>query len=176
MVAPNLNLATKPHHSALFSDYKDEMSRALLAGLRTLNGKPCSFLPLESGPRRTYILMGVSRCITTQLLLQDEQVQDAERMTRWDIYGESDALRVTTPDEIQQGLWKTQDEALRKGPHSSVSTAKSLATWPGHAGRKARHTGTVLETTLPVSAKGTKGLKFINNNIHLVFSQMFKYI
>ena len=27
---------------------------------------------------------GVPRCITAKLLLQDEQVQDAERMTRWD--------------------------------------------------------------------------------------------
>ena len=38
---------------------KDETSRALLAGLRSLNGKTCAFLPLESGTRRTFILMGV---------------------------------------------------------------------------------------------------------------------
>ena len=60
---------------------KDERSRALL---RSLNGKTCAFLPLESGTRRTFILMGVTRCITEKLLLQDEQVLDAERMTRWD--------------------------------------------------------------------------------------------
>ena len=63
---------------------KDERSRALLAGLRSLNGKTCAFLPLESGTRRTFILMGVPKCITEKLLLQDEQVLDAERMTRWD--------------------------------------------------------------------------------------------
>ena len=38
----------------------DERSRALLAELRNINGKPCSFRPLESGHRRTYILMGGS--------------------------------------------------------------------------------------------------------------------
>ena len=63
---------------------KDERSRALLEGLRSLNGKTCAFLPLESGTRRTFILMGVSRCITEKLLLQDEQVLDAERMTPCD--------------------------------------------------------------------------------------------
>ena len=40
---------------------KDERSRDLLAGLRTLIGKTCSFLPLESVPRKIYILMGVPR-------------------------------------------------------------------------------------------------------------------
>ena len=63
---------------------KGEISRALLAGLQTLNGKTCAFLPQGSGTRRTFILMGVPRCITEKLLLQDEQVQGAERMTRWD--------------------------------------------------------------------------------------------
>ena len=63
---------------------KDERSRALLADLRSLNGKTCAFLPLESGTRRTFILMGVPKCITEKLLLQDEQVLDAQRMTRWD--------------------------------------------------------------------------------------------
>ena len=63
---------------------RDERSRALLADLRSLNGKTCAFLPLESGTRRTFILMGVPKCITEKLLLQDEQVLVAERMTRWD--------------------------------------------------------------------------------------------
>ena len=40
-------------------------------------------------------------------------------------------------------------------PHSSASTARGLATWPGHAGGKPRHAGTVLEATHPASAKGT---------------------
>ena len=62
---------------------KDERSRELLADLRSLNGKTCAFLPLESGTRRTFILMGVPKCITEKLL-QDEQVLVAERMTRWD--------------------------------------------------------------------------------------------
>ena len=63
---------------------RDERSRALLADIRSLNGKTCAFLPLESGTRRTFILMGVPKCITEKLLLQDEQVLVAERMTRWD--------------------------------------------------------------------------------------------
>ena len=42
------------------------------------------FSSLESGTRRTFILMGVPKCITEMLLLQDEQVLGAERMTRWD--------------------------------------------------------------------------------------------
>ena len=33
---------------------KDERSRALLAGLRSLNGKTCAFLPLEAGTRRAH--------------------------------------------------------------------------------------------------------------------------
>ena len=63
---------------------KDERSRTILAGLQILNWKTCSFHPLESSPRRTYILMGVPKCITAQILLQDDQVHEAERMTRWD--------------------------------------------------------------------------------------------
>ena len=73
----------------------DERSRALLAGLRSLNGKTCAFLPLESGTRRTFILMGVPKCITEKLLLQDEQVLDAERMTRWD-----SAAKVAVPTDM----------------------------------------------------------------------------
>ena len=38
-------------------------------------------------------------------------------------YGESDALRETTPDEIQQE-WKLQDEALRKGPTTVLQLPK----------------------------------------------------
>ena len=74
---------------------KDERSRALLAGLRTLNGKTCAFLPPESGTRRTFILMGVPRCITEKLLLQDEQVLEAERMTRW-----NSAAKLAVPTDM----------------------------------------------------------------------------
>ena len=104
---------------------KDERSRALLVGLRTLNGKTCVFLPLESWTRRTYILMGVPRCITANLLLQDEQVHDAERMTCWDPAAKlavpTDMVKVVLsgkqhPARFQQGLRELQNETIRKGP------------------------------------------------------------
>ena len=73
------------HHTA-----KDERSRVLLAGLRTLNGKTC---------------------ITAHLLLQDEQVQDAERMPHWE----------TTPDDSAGAMEAT---SLRKGPTTVLNCQK----------------------------------------------------
>ena len=77
---------------------KDKMSRALLAGIKALNRKSVSFRPLELGPRRTYIQMG-AQLYYPQLLLQDDLVQKAERMTRWDAVAKvavpSDMMKVT---------------------------------------------------------------------------------
>ena len=141
----------------------DERSRALLAGLRTLNGKTCTFLPLKLGTRRTYILMRVPRCITAKLLLQDEQVQDAERMTRWDPVAKlavpTDMVKVVLSGKQHPARFSRGDGSYRMRPFvkapSSASTARSLATWPGHAGGKSRHAGTVLEAAHPANAKGT---------------------
>ena len=58
---------------------KDERSRKLLTEV----GKECSFQPMNTMFRETYILMGVPSCITEELLLQDDMVLEATWMTKW---------------------------------------------------------------------------------------------
>ena len=108
--------------------------------------------------------MGIPKCITEKLLLQDEQVLGAERMTRWDAtakvavshrHGESCPRREATPGKVHQGVWELQNAPIRQEPPAVLQTARGLATRPGHAGGTPRHVGTVLEATLPASAKGT---------------------
>ena len=143
---------------------KDERSRALLAGLHSLNGKTCAFLPLESGTRRTFILMGVPKCITEKLLLQDEQVLDAERMTRWDAAAKvavpTDMVKVVLAGKQHPARFTRGYGSYRMRPFVKAPTAvlQLLEVWPhgqGHAGGKPRHAVTVLEATRPGSAKGT---------------------
>ena len=52
-------------------------------GVKSIIGKECSFQPAETTFRETYIMMGVPSCITEELLLQDEEVLEASRMTKW---------------------------------------------------------------------------------------------
>ena len=83
---------------------KDERSRALLEGLRTLNGKTCAFLPLESETRRTFIRMHHGKtlstrrastgCITHDALGPSRQAGYSHR------YGEGCALREATPGKV----------------------------------------------------------------------------
>ena len=107
--------------------------------------------------------MGVPKCITEMHLLQDEQVLGAERMTRWDAtakvavphrHGESCPRREATPAGSPGGMGATECAHSSRAP-CSASTARGLATRPGHAGGTPRHVGTVLEATIPASAKGT---------------------
>ena len=112
---------------------KDERSRVLLVGLRTIDGKACSFRPLESGPRRTYILMGVPSCITEQLLMQDEEVLEAERMTRWDptakLAKPTDMMKVTLsgkqhPPRFSRGYGSYRMRLFVKKPQQCFNCQK----------------------------------------------------
>ena len=62
---------------------RDNRSRKLLAELKTLNGKECSFRSLGNQARKAYIMMGVPSCVTEELLQQDKEVFVASRMTKW---------------------------------------------------------------------------------------------
>ena len=62
---------------------KDDRSTKLLAELKTINGKECSFCPLGHQARKAYIMMGVPSCVTDKLLQQDKEVLEASRMTKW---------------------------------------------------------------------------------------------
>ena len=64
---------------------KDDRTTKLLSDLKTINGKDCSFRPLGNQARMTYIMMGVPSCVTIELLLQDKDVLEASRMTKWNI-------------------------------------------------------------------------------------------
>ena len=60
---------------------KDDRSRILLAKLKAINGKECSFRPLGTQSRKTYIMMGVPPCVTEELLQQgipDDEVEYGE--------------------------------------------------------------------------------------------------
>ena len=58
---------------------KDDRSRKLLTEVKDLKGKQCSFRPMDTMFRKTYILMEVPSCITEELLLQDDMVLEAYR-------------------------------------------------------------------------------------------------
>ena len=62
---------------------KDNRSQKLLMEVKSINGKECSFQPVGTTFRKTYIMMGVPSCITEKLLLQDEEVLEVSRMTKW---------------------------------------------------------------------------------------------
>ena len=62
---------------------KDDRSRILLAELKAINRKECSFRPLGNQTRKAYIMMGVPSCVTEELLKQDNEVLEASRMTKW---------------------------------------------------------------------------------------------
>ena len=62
---------------------KDDRSRKLLTEVKDLNGKECSFPPMDTMFKKTYILMGVPSYITEELLLQDGMVLEDTRMTNW---------------------------------------------------------------------------------------------
>ena len=62
---------------------KDDRSRNLLIDLKNINRKECAFRPLGSQAKNAYILMGVPTCMTEELLLQDKEVMEASRMTKW---------------------------------------------------------------------------------------------
>ena len=62
---------------------KDDRSRNLLTDLKNINGKECAFRPLGNQAKKAYILMGVPTCVTEELLLQDKEVIEASRMTKW---------------------------------------------------------------------------------------------
>ena len=51
--------------------------------VKDLNGKECSFQHMDTIFRKTYILMGVPFCIREELLIQDDMVLEARRMTKW---------------------------------------------------------------------------------------------
>ena len=52
----------------------------LLTELKDING--CSFRPMGTIFRKTYTLMGVPSCISEELLIQDDMVLEATRMTK----------------------------------------------------------------------------------------------
>ena len=104
---------------------KDERSRALLAGLRSLNGKTCAFLPLESGNQEDFHSDGGPKmhhgkapptrrastgCGTHAVLGLSRQGGGSHR------YGEGCALREATPGKVQQGLWELPNATIRQGP------------------------------------------------------------
>ena len=62
---------------------KDYRPRKLLADLKTINGKECSFRPLVQQAKKAYIMMGVPSCVTDELLQQDKEALEASRMTKW---------------------------------------------------------------------------------------------
>ena len=62
---------------------KDNWSQKLLMEVKSFNDKKCSFQPVETTFRKTYIILGVPSCITEELLLKDEEVLEASRMTKW---------------------------------------------------------------------------------------------
>ena len=100
------------------------------------------------------------------LLLQDEQVLGAERMTRWDAtakvavphrHGESCPRREATPGKVHQGVWELQNAPIRQEPPAVLQLPEVWPHGQGHAGGTPRHVGTALEATLPASAKGQAG-------------------
>ena len=112
---------------------KDERSRALLSDIKSLNGKSVSFRPLESGPRRTYIMMRVPSCVTPQLLLQDDLVLEAERMTRWDTVAKvavpTDMMKVTLsgkqhPERFSRGYGSYRMRPFIKAPQQCHNCQK----------------------------------------------------
>ena len=62
---------------------KDDRSRNLRTDRNNINGKKFSFRPLGNQAKKAYILMGVPTCVTEELLLQDKEVLEASRMTKW---------------------------------------------------------------------------------------------
>ena len=62
---------------------KDDRTRKLLADFKEVNGKDCAFGPLGNRAKKAYIMMGVPACVTEELLLQDKEVIEASRMTKW---------------------------------------------------------------------------------------------
>ena len=62
---------------------KNDRSRKLMTEMKGFNGKECSFRPIDTISMKTYILMGVPICTTEELILQDDVVLEATRMTKW---------------------------------------------------------------------------------------------
>ena len=62
---------------------KDDRSRKLLTEVKDLNGKECSFRPMDTIFGKIYILMGVLSCTTEKHLLLDDMVLGGTRMTTW---------------------------------------------------------------------------------------------
>ena len=60
----------------------DERSKILLTDLKAINGKECSFRPLWTKSRKTYIMMEVPPCVTEELPQQDRKVLEVSRMTK----------------------------------------------------------------------------------------------
>ena len=78
----NLTRRTNGAGSAILIT-KDDRSRNLLTDLKKINGKDCAFRPLGNQAKKAYIMMGVTTCVTEELLLQDKEVIEAARMTKW---------------------------------------------------------------------------------------------
>ena len=113
---------------------KDKRSRVLLAGLRTLNGKICVFLPLESGTRRTsdggskthHGQARSTRRASTGYRTHDTLCPSGQTSSPHG-YGEGCALRETTPGKVQQGLRELQNETIREGPTAVLQLPE---VWP----------------------------------------------
>ena len=69
-------------------------------------------------------------------------------------HDEGNALGETAPPKIQPRLRQLQDATVCKKSPSSASTVKSLDTWPGRVGRKARRAVIAQAATLQANAKG----------------------
>ena len=143
---------------------KDERSRALLAGLRSLNGKTCAFSSPGSGDQEDFHSDGGpkvhhrkapptgragSGCGTHDALGCNRHSGGSHR------HGESCPRREATPGQVHQGLWELPNASIRQGPTAVLQLPEVWPHGQGHAGGKPRHVVTVLEATLPASAKGT---------------------
>ena len=84
LMYPWINLARRTNGagSAILIT-KDDRTRKLLTDLKKINAKDCAFRPLMNQAKNAYIMMGVPACVTEELLLQDKEVFEAARMTKW---------------------------------------------------------------------------------------------
>ena len=115
---------------------KDDRSRILLAELKAINGKECSFRPLGNQTRKVYIMIGVPSCVvqgTTEAgqggtrSLPDDKMEYRETKVRTHKHDKGNTGRETTPRQIYKRVREFLNDALCE---RTIAELELSEVWP----------------------------------------------